>query len=68
MHHLKYVNRETSKVLYAKARQGLIKGFTGIDAPYEAPLEAAVEVQTDMLGIEEAVDKIFEFLLPRIKR
>jgi len=55
------------KGLYEKARKGDIKGFTGIDAPYEAPLNPALEIRTDELGVEEAVDKIFNFVLPFVQ-
>ncbi len=54
------------KGLYAKARQGLIKGFTGIDQPYEAPENPDLEIKTDKLSIEEAVDAIFNYILPKI--
>lgn len=55
------------KGLYKKARKGEIKGFTGIDSPYEAPIDPALEIKTDELSIEEAVLKIFEFIHPIIK-
>jgi adenylylsulfate kinase len=43
------------KGLYKKARAGEIKDFTGIDAPFEAPLVADLELRTDQLSVEEAV-------------
>lgn len=55
------------KGLYAKARKGLIKGFTGIDAPYEPPSQPALEVCTDKMDIIQATELIFKFLLPNIK-
>ncbi len=55
------------KGLYKKARKGEIKGFTGIDAPYEAPQNPALEIRTDELGIAAAVEKIFHFVLPLIQ-
>ncbi|MCB0556437.1 MAG: adenylyl-sulfate kinase [Phaeodactylibacter sp.] len=54
------------KGLYEKARAGQIKGFTGIDAPYEAPETPALEVRTDQLPLEQSVELIFEYLLPLI--
>ena len=54
------------KGLYQKARRGEIKGFTGIDAPYEAPINPALEIRTDQMSIMEAVDKIFAFVEPVI--
>ena len=52
------------KGLYAKARAGLIKDFTGVNAPYEMPLKADIEIDTITTSVEEAVAIIFE----RIKR
>lgn len=54
------------KGLYAKARAGKIKGFTGIDAPYEAPINPALEVLTKDQTIEESVEQIYKFILPQI--
>lgn len=48
------------KGLYAKARKGEIKDFTGITAPFEAPAKPAVEVKTDELTVQESVKKIVE--------
>ncbi len=56
------------KGLYGKARKGEIKDFTGIDSPYEHPENPAIEVRTDLLDLEESVDKLFQFLLPIIKQ
>ena len=50
------------KGLYKKARKGEIKGFTGIDSPYEAPINPALEIKTDELNLEESVHKIFDFV------
>ena len=46
------------KGLYAKARAGEIKGFTGIDSPYEAPLDPEVRLDTSRLTPEAAVERI----------
>lgn len=54
------------KGLYKKARAGAIKGFTGIDAPYEAPENPALDVKTADKTIEESVDEIFEYIFPLI--
>lgn len=54
------------KGLYQKARRGEIKGFTGIDAPYEAPVDPALEIRTDQLNIDAAVERIFQFILSQI--
>lgn len=55
------------KGLYEKARSGAIKGFTGIDAPYEAPLNPDLEIKTDAMDVEEAVTKVYKHILPQIK-
>lgn len=47
------------KGLYAKARSGLIKGFTGIDDPYEAPENADVEIDTRDVRADIAAHRIF---------
>jgi len=54
------------KGLYAKARAGEIKGFTGIDAPYEAPGQPALEIRTDELSLMESVERILDYLHPII--
>lgn len=50
------------KGLYKKARAGEIKGFTGIDDPYEAPLQAELTLRTDQLSVEESVRTLLEYL------
>lgn len=54
------------KGLYAKARKGEIKDFTGISSPFENPIEANLEIRTDLLTIEESVQKLLDFLLPKV--
>jgi sulfate adenylyltransferase len=50
------------KGLYAKARSGALKGFTGIDDPYEAPISPEITIDTAVLSIEESVNKIIAYL------
>jgi adenylylsulfate kinase len=50
------------KGLYKKARAGEIKGFTGIDDPYEAPEKAELVVDTEALSPAEAARRIFDYL------
>ncbi|WP_077328358.1 adenylyl-sulfate kinase [Virgibacillus siamensis] len=50
------------KGLYKKARAGEIKGFTGIDAPYEEPKNPEVTVDTDKQSLEESVQQIVAYL------
>lgn len=54
------------KGLYAKARRGEIKGFTGIDSPYEAPLEPALEIRTDEMSLEDSTRSIYDYLKTQI--
>ena len=54
------------KGLYAKARAGLIKNFTGIDSPFEPPQLPDLVVKTHLLSLEECIKKIQEFVLPKI--
>ena len=51
------------KGLYAKARAGQIKGFTGIDDPYEEPLAAEVVCATDKETVEESAAKVIDKLV-----
>ena len=46
------------KGLYAKARAGIIKGFTGIDDPYEEPEDAEFTIDTTAMSAEEAASRI----------
>lgn len=50
------------KGLYRKARNGEIKGFTGIDDPYEEPEEPEIIVETDKMTLEECTKKIIQYL------
>lgn len=53
------------KGLYAKARAGELKNFTGIDSPYEAPEQPEIRIDTTKMTAEEAADFIVEKLLSR---
>ena len=55
------------KGLYEKARAGKLKGFTGIDAPYEQPEDPEIVVRTDEQSAEESVGRILAELLPRLR-
>jgi adenylylsulfate kinase len=55
------------KGLYAKARKGEIKDFTGINAPYEAPENPDIEVVTDNMTVREAVDIIYPVIIKKLK-
>jgi sulfate adenylyltransferase len=59
---LEVCEQRDRKGLYAKARAGLIKEFTGIDDPYEAPESAEVVIDTSELSAERAAQKIVDYL------
>ena len=54
------------KGLYKKARAGEIQGFTGVNQAYEEPENPALELRTDLLSVDEAVDLLFTFLKKHI--
>jgi bifunctional enzyme CysN/CysC len=51
------------KGLYAKARAGELKNFTGIDSPYEPPEDAELRIDTTTMSADEAADLIVEKLI-----
>lgn len=54
------------KGLYKKARAGEIKGFTGIDAPYETPENPEITVHTDRETEAESLTRLIDYLKPRV--
>ena len=58
--------RRDVKGLYAKARRGEIKNFTGISAPFEAPAHPALSLDTSRLPLEESVAQLLQLILPRV--
>ncbi|HTA26406.1 MAG TPA: adenylyl-sulfate kinase [Bacteroidia bacterium] len=56
-----------SKGLYAKARRGEIKDFTGINAPFDTPISPDLEIKTDQHTFEENLKVLVEFVVPRIQ-
>ena len=50
------------KGLYRRAREGKIKGFTGIDAPYEEPSRPEVTLRTDQSTPAEMAKELWEYL------
>jgi adenylylsulfate kinase len=53
------------KGLYAKARAGLIKNYTGISSPYEEPLRPEIEVPTDHENLDQSVQHVLGYLRER---
>ena len=54
------------KGLYKIAREGKISNFTGINAPYEAPIKPDIEIHTDKFTVNECVNQLLDFVLPKI--
>ncbi len=72
--HVVYVNapfevcaERDVKGLYAKAIAGEIKNFTGLDAPFDAPVNPFIELRTHERSLEDCKDQLIEALLPIIK-
>jgi bifunctional enzyme CysN/CysC len=59
---LEVAERRDPKGLYAKARRGEIKNFTGIDSPYEAPERPEIHLDTSRLDADRAADIVVDFL------
>jgi len=59
---LEICEQRDPKGLYAKARAKEIKEFTGISAPYEAPVNPEIELRTDELSVAESVARMLEYL------
>ena len=56
------------KGLYKKARKGLINNFTGIDSPYEAPMDPFLSVPSHQLEISQGVQMIMDKVLPQLTK
>ncbi len=55
------------KGYYKMAREGKIKNYTGISAPYDPPKEPDLHLRTDICSLEECVDKVIAFITDRVK-
>ncbi|KAL9125288.1 MAG: hypothetical protein Q9217_005484 [Psora testacea] len=55
---LEYSEKTDKRGVYAKARRGEIKGFTGVDDPYEAPKEADLRVDLERMSVRSVVHQI----------
>jgi len=55
------------KGLYAKARKGEVKDFTGIDSPFEPPKTANVEIRTDQKDLDQSLDQLYQEIIGKIK-
>ena len=54
------------KGLYAKARKGEIKDFTGINAPYEEPENSEITIETNLYSVDECSKKIYQRVIELI--
>lgn len=64
---LELCEKRDVKGLYAKARKGEIPDFTGISAPFEAPLQPALEIQTKGKKVEDSIKELLDYLVPIIQ-
>ena len=60
---LEECERRDVKGLYAKARKGVVKDFTGVSAPFEAPKNPALSVDTSVLPLEESVKAVVDLIM-----
>ncbi|MBJ7539829.1 adenylyl-sulfate kinase [Marinomonas transparens] len=63
---LSVCEQRDTKGLYKQARAGKIKGFTGIDSPYEAPKSADIVFNTDIMSVNDCVSIILAYLGRRL--
>jgi adenylylsulfate kinase len=59
--------RRDPRGLYRKARTGEIAEFTGVSAPYEAPENPTIRIDTGLLSIEDSMARLLEAVLPRLR-
>ncbi len=60
--------RRDVKGLYAKARRGEIKEFTGVSAPFEVPVHPDLSLDTSRLSLEDSVRRLLDVVLPRVTK
>lgn len=63
---LEACEQRDTKGLYAKARNGELKDFTGIDAPFEAPVHHDLEIRTDLYDVNESHKILVETIIEKI--
>ncbi len=64
---LEVCEQRDTKGLYARARRGEIRDFTGITSPFEKPENIDLEIRTDLLSVAECVKNILEVILAQIE-
>lgn len=60
---LEECERRDVKGLYARARRGEVKEFTGVSAPFEAPQHPALSIDTSVLPLEESIARVVEMVV-----
>ena len=60
--------RRDVKGLYARAKKGEVKNFTGISAPFEAPVSADIDIDTSKIPLEESVKTLTDLIIKRVKQ
>lgn len=61
---LEECERRDVKGLYARARRGEVKDFTGISAPFEAPTNPALDIDTSKQTLEESIRQVMALIIP----
>ncbi len=64
---LEECEKRDTKGLYKKAREGIIKDFTGISAPYEKPEKPEIIIDSEKLSVEESTETIHNFIKESLK-
>ncbi|MDT8308558.1 MAG: adenylyl-sulfate kinase [Bacteroidales bacterium] len=64
---LEVCEKRDVKGLYKKARQGLIRDFTGIDSAFEVPENPDIEIRTDLWSVVKSTRYLTRLILPKIK-
>lgn len=60
---LEVCERRDVKGLYAKAKKGVVKNFTGISAPFEVPENPILKIDTSIISLEDSVNRVVEMIL-----
>jgi adenylylsulfate kinase len=63
---LKICEERDPKGLYKKVRSGNIADFTGISSPYQAPINPDIEIKTEVESVDQAVEKIWRIIQPKL--
>ena len=65
---LRVCEQRDPKGLYKKARAGIITDFTGVSAPYEAPSDANLIIDTSKYTVEDATELIYNLVIIRVRK